>query len=70
MRALGKNSNNFEARWQFPHCIGAIDGKHINIEFQNLSGSEFQNYNFFPSFVGSCRCELQIYLCRYWGAWK
>jgi len=30
-----KVSDNFTRNWQFPHCIGAIDGKHINIQVRN-----------------------------------
>ena len=31
---------NFGNLWNFPHCIGAIDGKHFAIEYRKLSGTQ------------------------------
>ena len=34
----------FEERWQFPHCIGALSGKHIMIKKPAKSVSSFFSY--------------------------
>lgn len=44
-------SKDFYTRFQFPLCIGALDGKHIRIKKTNNSGSKYYNYKGFFSIV-------------------
>ncbi|KAL8596868.1 hypothetical protein ACOMHN_060676 [Nucella lapillus] len=43
-------ADEFEQRWQFPNCIGAIDGKHIQIRSPG-GGSDYFNYQSYNSII-------------------
>lgn len=42
---------NFDKNGNFPHCIGAVDGKHIRLICPSNSGSMFYNYKEYYSVV-------------------
>ncbi|XP_063231370.1 uncharacterized protein LOC134535920 [Bacillus rossius redtenbacheri] len=44
-------SNGYHSMWQLPHCIGALDGKHINFRPPRNMGSFFRNYKGHDSIV-------------------
>lgn len=48
---LKRISNDFFFKWQFPNCMGSVDGKHFRIKKPKLSGSDYYNYKRYFSLV-------------------
>ncbi|XP_058984567.1 putative nuclease HARBI1 isoform X1 [Musca domestica] len=44
-------ANDFEKKWNFPFCLGALDGKHIAIKNKADYGSLYYNYRGFHSVI-------------------
>lgn len=46
-----KIADAFSTRWNFHHCLGALDGKHIAIRAPKTSGTLYHNYKGYFSCV-------------------
>ena len=50
-------SNEFYTKWNLPHVIGALDGKHVRVRCPRNTGSLYHNYKGYFSMVLMAVCD-------------
>lgn len=48
---LEKSAKDYEKLWNFPNCVGSINGKHVRIKCPKKTGSQHLNYKEFFSVI-------------------
>ena len=52
-------AEDFESLWDLPHCIGALDGKHVGIDCPKNTGTQYFNYKGFFSIILLAICDAR-----------
>ena len=61
----------FYNKWDFPHYVESVDGKHIRIKIPFKPGSMFYNYKqvFFHNTFSSDEWQVQVFVSRRRSLW-